>query len=162
MAKSPLPIGLDPDLVRRMVYGPDEPPLDDAEGEDADGGVDLTRPAVGKASAHDVVTSRHEGLLEREADSYAWGREVYHDFIDRIQAIDAGIENPLAVDEMRAYVMRMTLAYSGHPDPKVAVKALDMLARMKPIGLYDEKRTKSADDMDAAEIARELQKLLGK
>jgi hypothetical protein len=157
MSKSPLPIGLDADLVRRMVYGDTS-----ASDDDAAGGVDLTRPAVGKATVHDEITSRRENLLEREADSYVWGREVYHDFIDRIQAIDAGLESPMAVDEMRAYVMRMTLAYSGHPDPKVAVKALDMLARMKPIGLYEEKRSKAVDDMDAAEIARELQRLLGK
>lgn len=98
--------------------------------------------------------------LKREVRSYQWGRATYHEFIDRLTRIDASIEHPLAIDEMRAYVMRMAIAYSGHPDARIAVKALDMLARMKPIGLYDEKRHRDPNEMTPEQVTQEIRTLL--
>src|SRR5262245_7416175 len=116
--------------------------------------VDLTRPAFGP----DPPEERNR--LEREVSSYQWGRDIYHDFLHRIQQIDANIEHPLAINEAREYVMRMAIAYSGHPDARIAVRALDMLARMKPIGLYEEKRTRNTEALDLAEVTAEIKTLL--
>ena len=151
------PILPDPFKVRALALGlagwddtpANQPPAASAHPP----AVDLTRPAFGT-----VPDGRT--MLEREVSSYQWGRETYHAFLDKLQRVDAAIEHPLAVTEMREYVLRMAIAYSGHPDAKIAVRALDMLARMKPIGLYEEKRTHNVENLAPHQITDEIRTLL--
>src|SRR4249920_722431 len=107
------PLLTDPHKVRALALGLADWPDDPTPMEPSPGGVpppgrpavDLTRPAVGTLTDSDL-------LLEKEVSSYQWGRSTYHDFLGRIRAIDASLEHPLAVDEMRSYVLRMVIAYS--------------------------------------------------
>jgi hypothetical protein len=111
--------------------------------------VDLTMPAFGSANP-----PTDSPLVQREQNAYQWTRENYLDFIDRIR--NADIEGPVAVGQLREYVMRQLVALSGHPDPKVAIKALEMLGKVKNVGLFDEKRSRegvSSSDTAAVRAA---------
>lgn len=123
--------------------------------------VDTSRPAFGKAVQHASAP-----LTERETHSYEWTRSNYHNFVDHITEIETGrahgLESALQSQDLRDYVLKQLIGLSGHPDPKIATKALDMLAKSKYVGLYEEKRVKPADEMSASEVAEAIQRLLGK
>jgi hypothetical protein len=139
------------DLLR-LIY--DDPAAPSA-------GVDTSRLAFGKAAQHS-----DSPMPEREVHSYEWTRANYHNFVDHITEIETGrahgLESALQSQDLRDYVLKQLIGLSGHPDPKIATKALDMLARSKYVGLYEEKRVKAADEMSASEVADAIQRLLGK
>lgn len=148
----PLPLAQE-DLLR-LIY-------DDPATYPAQPAPDLTRPAFGQAVQHSPLS-----MTEREAHSYEWTRTNYHRFVEHIENIESartqGLESALSSQDLRDYVLKQLIGMSGHPDPKVSAKALDMLARSKYVGLYEEKRTKASDEMSAAEVEEAIRRLLNK
>ena len=122
----------------------------------------FSQPAFGQAQQHAISTD----LETREHQSYQWTRNNYHTFIEHIEQVEAsranGLESNLDAQALRDYVLKQLIGLSGHPDPKVATKALDMLANSKYVGLYEEKRAKPADEMSAAEVTDAINKLIGR
>jgi len=116
------PVPLDRDALRSLL-APDTPPP-----------LDLTKPAFGDLRPGENTPVP---LAEREQGAFQWTRENYLDFIDRIRNVE--LDGPVAVEKLRDYIMRQLVALSGHPDPKVAIKALEMLGKVKNVGLFEEK-----------------------
>lgn len=165
------PQGLSQDDLLHLLYdvpsGPAAPasahigtePLIDPTRTDPDL---FSRPAFGQAAQHAPTTD----LAQLENDSFTWTRNNYHKIIQHIAAIEEGrakgLESNLDSQDLRDYVLKQLIGLSGHPDPKVATKALDMLAKSKYVGLYEEKRAKPADEMSMDEVTKAINALLGK
>ena len=144
---APLPLQSS-DLLQLMYDPPVETPPSDI----------LTRPAFGQAN-------QSVAMEESEQESFAWTRNNYHAFIRTVEQIEAaqaaGLEASMDSGLLRDYVLKQLIGMSGHPDAKVAAKALDMLAKSKYVGLYEEKRSKPPEDMSNAEMNKEILRLLG-
>lgn len=139
------------------------PPVDPSPADPTRTDPDIfSRPAFGQAAQHSPTTD----LAQLESESFTWTRNNYHKIIQHIASIEAGrakgLESNLDAQDLRDYVLKQLIGLSGHPDPKVAAKALDMLAKSKYVGLYEEKRAKPADEMSMDEVTTAIQKLLGK
>lgn len=144
------------DDVLRLMYEPPAP----SDPTRTDPSI-LSKPAFGQALQHTAAP-----LEERENTSYAWTRTNYHNFVEHIGSVETaraeGLESSLGSQELRDYTLKQLIGLSGHPDPRIAIKALDMLAKSKFVALYDEKRNRSADEMSPDEIDREIQRLLAR
>lgn len=115
---------------------------------------------VDGTGASGFVDDPAQDLGAREQRTYAWQRTTFNDFIDRIR--NADVEGPIAASQIREYAMRMLIGYTGHPDPKVAIKALEMLGKVKNIGLFEEKRSGAeASSSDVGAVREELSRVLG-
>lgn len=134
------PVPLDHKALQALI-APTPPPA-----------VDLTRPAFGDVR---VPGEESSPLAEREQGAYRWTRENYLNFIDKVRSVD--LDGPIAVSELREYIMRQLVALSGHPDPKTAIKALELLGKVKNVNLFEEKRASGgADAADAAAVRAAL------
>lgn len=154
-------LGLPQDALLHLLYDDPAAPATPIDTTRTDPNL-FSQPAFGQATQHANSTD----LAELESSSYAWTRNNYHKFVQHIEAIEEGramgLESNLDSQNLRDYVLKQLIGLSGHPDPKVATKALDMLAKSKYVGLYEEKRAKAADEMSMEEVAASIQKLLGK
>jgi hypothetical protein len=66
---------------------------------------------------------------------------------------------------LRAYTTNKLIEESENPDPKVRIKALELLGKVKDVGLFTEKveithKTKSDDELEA-EIRQRLEVYMG-
>lgn len=151
------PVQLTQEDLLRLMY--DDPAPTPGSGP-TPGTPDLTKPAFGQAMQHSALP-----IEERENASFNWTRNNYHSFVEHIEQVEhaqtEGLEAGLAATALRDYTLKQIIGLSGHPDPRIAVKALDMLAKTKFVSLYDERRTKSPEEMSPTELDESIRRLLG-
>lgn len=141
---SDTPIRLEAEALRDLVVG-QRPAV-----------VDTKRIAYGTGGDGDPPPPTD--LARRETQSFTWGREVYHDFVELVQ--NAPLDGQIAATQLREYIMRMLVAYSGHPDSKTAMKALELLGKVRNVGLFEDKaRAGTTNPADAAQVMARLAEL---
>lgn len=149
------PVQLTQEDLLRLMYDDPAPATGPTPGT-----PDLTKPAFGQAMQHSALP-----IEERENASFNWTRNNYHSFVEHIEQVEhaqtEGLEAGLAATALRDYTLKQIIGLSGHPDPRIAVKALDMLAKTKFVSLYDERRTKSPEEMSPTELDESIRRLLG-
>lgn len=95
-------------------------------------------------------------LAEREKRTFHAGRSNYHGFLEKIQGNT--LDNPVSADAMREYLLKQLLYLSGSPDQKVALKAIETLAKVRGIDLFGEMRRAPVQDDGMDELAEALRK----
>lgn len=135
------PIRLEAEALRDLVVG-QRPAV-----------VDTKSIAFGTGGDENAPTA--SDLSRRENESFRWGREVYHDFVELVQ--NAPLDGSIAASQLREYIMRMLVAYSGHPDSKTAMKALELLGKVRNVGLFEDKaRAAATNPADEAQVLARL------
>lgn len=102
----------------------------------------------------------HTALTERESRSYQWSREVFHDFVDQVRA--AELDSPMHVDELRNYIMKQLVAKTGDPDGRIALKALEMLGKVKNVDIFETGKQGTVQDVSKDELLARAKKIMGK
>ena len=105
---------------------------------------------------------RYETLPEvhkvREHEAYQWSRETFLDFVDRVRTAD--LDSPMLVEELRSYLMKQLVAHSGNPDAKHALRAVELLGKVKNIDLFETARMRPMDGMSADDLMAEVTKVM--
>jgi hypothetical protein len=115
--------------------------------------LDLADPKANADTLHKTLTQ-----------TYKYSRPAVKR-LDRVLAeLDEEIVN-VAV-RLRAYTTNKLIEESENPDPKVRIKALELLGKVKDVGLFSEKieithKTKSDEELEA-EIRQRLEVYMGK
>lgn len=96
--------------------------------------------------------------------TYKYSRPAVKRLDDMLSKLDEEIVN--AAVRLRAYTTNKLLEESDNPDPKVRIKALELLGKVKDVGLFAEKveithKTKSDEELEA-EIRQRLEIYMGK
>lgn len=102
----------------------------------------------------------HKALTQ----AYKYSRPAVKRLDSMLSELDEEIVN-VAV-RLRSYTTNKLIEESENPDPKVRIKALELLGKVKDVGLFTEKvevthKTKSDDELEA-EIRQRLEIYMGK
>lgn len=118
------------------------------------GGVLVGRTGTGPDDHVPTFDEVRARLAPREAEAFRRQRENYLAFSERIG--EATLDNPVGGHELRSYVLRQLVELTGHPDGKIAARALELLGKTTPVGLFGHTKPPSPPG------ARKLQDLVDK
>jgi hypothetical protein len=105
-----------------------------------------------------------ETLNKTLAQVYKYSRPAVKRLDRVLSELDEEIVN--VAMRLRAYTTNKLIEESENPDPKVRIKALELLGKVKDVGLFSEKieithKTKSDEELEA-EIRQRLEVYMGK